>query len=134
MPQQDRQSESTSVVRSVDAASSRTDGAGVAGCPEFKPALGLRNCHLQTVYGSVIPGRIPIRGTVQRKLRFADGDFAVMHDNKPDEWSRGDHVVLLMHGLSGCFLSGYMIRTCAKLLQRNVRVFRLDHRGCGAGA
>jgi predicted alpha/beta-fold hydrolase len=37
-----------------------------------------------------------------------------------------------MHGLAGCHQSGYMVRTAARLLQRNVRVFRMDHRGCGA--
>jgi len=42
-------------------------------------------------------------------------------------------VVLLMHGLAGCHQSGYMVRTAAKLLHRNIRVFRMDHRGCGAG-
>lgn len=42
-------------------------------------------------------------------------------------------MVLLMHGLSGCHQSGYMARTASKLLDRNARVFRMDHRGCGAG-
>ena len=101
--------------------------------PEFQPAFGIRNPHLQTLYGALRPARPRIVGTVQRKLRFADGDFAVLHDDKPHHWSRGGHAVLLMHGLSGCHQSGYMARTTAKLLARNVRVFRMDHRGCGAG-
>ena len=131
MPQQDRQLETAGELATPEEPTASQ--ASVAGCPDFVPALGMSNRHMQTVYGSVFPGRKPVQGTVQRKLRFADGDFAVMHDNRPDEWCRGDHVVLLMHGLSGCFLSGYMTRTCAKLLQRNVRVFRMDHRGSGAG-
>jgi len=103
------------------------------GVPGFAPAFGLANAHVQTLYGTLRPGRPRIAGTVQRKLRFADGDFAVLHDDKPEEWVRGDHAVLLMHGLAGCHQSGYMVRTAAKLLERNVRVFRMDHRGCGAG-
>lgn len=103
------------------------------GVPAFRPAFGLRNPHAQTLVGSLRPKRPRIAGTVQRKLRFADGDFAVLHDDQPLGWTRGDHVALLMHGLSGCHNSGYMVRTAAKLLQRNVRVFRMDHRGCGAG-
>lgn len=101
--------------------------------PPFEPAVGLSSGHLQTLYGVFRPGRPSIAGTVERKLCFADGDLAVLHDDTPKEWSRGDHVVLLMHGLAGCHQSGYMARTAAKLLQRNVRVFRMDHRGCGAG-
>lgn len=103
------------------------------GVPAFTPAVGLKNAHLQTMWGVFRPACPRIVGTVQRKLRFADGDFAVLHDDKPETWSRGDHVALLMHGLSGCHGSGYMARIAAKLNKRNVRVFRMDHRGCGAG-
>ncbi|MCP4172040.1 MAG: alpha/beta fold hydrolase [Fuerstiella sp.] len=99
----------------------------------FEPAAGLSNGHLQTLFGAFRPARPSIAGTVQRKLCFPDGDFAVLHDDTPEKWSRGDQVVLLMHGLAGCHQSGYMARTAAKLLCRNVRVFRMDHRGCGAG-
>jgi uncharacterized protein len=103
------------------------------GVPAFRPAYGLGNAHLQTLYGALRPASPTIPGTVQRKLRFADGDFAVLHDDKPNDWARGDHVALLMHGLSGCHQSGYMARIAAKLMAQNVRVFRMDHRGCGAG-
>lgn len=104
-----------------------------AGVPSFTPAFGLKNAHAQCLYGVFRSGSRRIRGTIQRKLRFADGDFAVLHDDRPEEWTRGDHVALLMHGLSGSHASGYMTRITAKLLERNVRVFRMDHRGCGAG-
>lgn len=103
------------------------------GVPSFMPARGLNSGHLQTMWSVFRPASPKIKGTVQRKLRFADGDFAVLHDDKPDTWSRGDHVALLMHGLSGSHRSGYMTRIAAKLMERNVRVFRMDHRGCGAG-
>jgi uncharacterized protein len=99
----------------------------------FEPAAGLSNGHVQTLFGVFRPARPVITGTVQRKLCFPDGDFSVLHDDRPEEWSRGDHVVLLMHGMAGCHQSGYMARTASKLLHRNVRVFRMDHRGCGAG-
>lgn len=111
--------------------------AGVAGylhgTPEFRPAFGLSNRHLQTIYGTFRPARPDIHGTLQRRLTFPDGDVSVIHDDQPDGWSRGDHVALLMHGLAGCHNSGYMVRIAAKLMERNVRVFRLDHRGSGAG-
>ena len=139
MPEQDSQSRLTdsvndsgaeSTVRSVLRQWPYDNSACV---PGFQPAFGLGNAHAQTLYGAFRPARQRIAGTVQRKLRFADGDFAVLHDDKPGEWSRGDHVVLLMHGLCGCHESGYIVRTTSKLMARNVRVFRMDHRGCGAG-
>ncbi|MEZ6127674.1 MAG: alpha/beta fold hydrolase [Planctomycetaceae bacterium] len=123
----------TDAVPPASASLSESIAWALPGVPEFRPARGLRNAHLQTLYATLRPQRPVIMGTIQRKLRFSDGDFCVLHDDKPDEWRRGDHVALLMHGLAGCHSSGYMVRTTARLLARNVRVFRLDHRGCGAG-
>lgn len=103
------------------------------GVPEFAPAMGLSHPHLQTTLAAFLPSRPKLPGTVQRKLRFADGDFAVLHDDRPESWKRGDHVALLLHGLAGSHQSGYMARIAWRLMQRGVRVFRMDHRGCGAG-
>lgn len=41
---------------------------------------------------------------------------------------------MLMHGLAGCHGSNYMVRIAGQLVDRGVRVFRLDHRGSGAAA
>lgn len=108
-------------------------GAVIPGVPEFVPALGLSGANLQTVCASLFPGRTAIPGTVQRHLRLDDGDLIVLHDNCPSTWERGDHVVLLLHGLGGSHQSGYMVRMAAKLSFQGIRVFRMDHRGCGAG-
>jgi hypothetical protein len=62
-----------------------------------------------------------------------DGDQIVLHDDQPDGWQRNGGVCLMIHGLAGCRLSGYMRRIGAKLNDRGVRVFRMDMRGCGAG-
>ena len=45
----------------------------------------------------------------------------------------GDRVALLIHGLSGCHSSPYMVRLAERLEQTGVRTFRMDLRGCGAG-
>lgn len=103
------------------------------GIPPFVPARGLANGHLQTFYGAFVPKRPKMIGTTQRKLRLEDDDFVVLHDDRPTAWERGDHVVLLLHGLAGSHQSGYMVRTASKLNERLVRTFRMDHRGCGAG-
>lgn len=104
------------------------------GVPEFRPARGLRGAHAQCVWGTLFPGRMPLYGTVERRIRLHDGDLLVLHDDKPDTWQRGDHVVLLMHGLCGSHQSGYMVRMAKRLSSQGIRVFRMDHRGCGAGA
>ena len=135
MPNQQDQSKASDLLDGcpVDNASAVASRSPLPQCPTFTPAFGLSNAHLQTFYGVFRPARPVLRGTVQRKLRFADGDISVLHDDTPENWTRGDHVALLMHGLAGCHQSGYMARTCARLLERGVRVFRMDHRGCGAG-
>lgn len=103
------------------------------GVPAFVPARGLRSSHAQTLWGTVFPGRLPLPGTTERRMRLSDGDLIVMHDSKPGSWQRGDHVVLLMHGLCGSHESGYMVRLANRLASQGIRVFRMDHRGCGAG-
>lgn len=136
------QNRSLPVVRPLDLPKpGRSDGAHLRlptqtppGVPEFIPARGLGGAHAQSVWGTLFPGRMPLIGTTERRVRLPDGDLIVVHDDKPDTWQRGDHVVLLMHGLCGSHRSGYMIRMAKRLSSQGVRVFRMDHRGCGAGA
>ena len=104
------------------------------GIPAFRPARGVSSPHLQTALATLFPGNIDIPGTMERRLRLDDGDLVVMHDDCPQGWQRGDHVVLMLHGLGGSHRSGYMVRLAARLHQRGVRAFRMDHRGCGAGS
>jgi predicted alpha/beta-fold hydrolase len=104
------------------------------GVPEFVPALGLGCAHRQTLWATLFPGRITIPNTTERRLRLDDGDLVVMHDNRPPGWQRGDHTVLMLHGLGGSHQSGYMVRLANRLTSQGIRTFRMDHRGCGAGA
>jgi len=114
-------------------APSRSESPDDGVCP-FIPALGLRNGHLQTLWGTVAARLPKFPGTVQRKVRVPNDDYVVLHDDEPTTWKRGQLIVLLLHGLSGCHGSAYMMRAAAKLIARNIRTFRLDHRGCGASA
>ena len=108
-------------------------GDALPGVPEFRPARGLSSPHAQTAWATLFPRLIQLTATIERRLRLDDGDMLVMHDDCPQEWRRGDHVVLMLHGLGGSHRSGYMVRLAARLQQRGVRSFRMDHRGCGAG-
>lgn len=99
----------------------------------FRPHPLFRNGHIQTIAAAYLPGpRAPYKAQ-QHQVALADGDRVVLHDDCPATWQAGDRVALVIHGLSGCHSSPYMIRIAARLEQAGVRTFRMDLRGCGAG-
>ena len=92
-------------------------GDALPGIPQFRPARGLSSPHAQTAWATLFPGLLPLTETTERRLRLDDGDLVVMHDDCPQDWRRGDHVVLMLHGLCGSHRSGYMVRLAARLQQ-----------------
>jgi predicted alpha/beta-fold hydrolase len=103
--------------------------------PPFKPHILLRGGHLQTLGAAFLRGDRRIKYQAKQHIvELDDGDSVVLHDDCPGDWQSGQPFVLLMHGLAGCHQSAYMVRLADKLSLRGFRVFRLDHRGCGAGA
>jgi uncharacterized protein len=102
--------------------------------PPFEPHPLLPGPHAQTLAGVYLPGhRFPYQAT-QCRVPLDDGDQIVLHDDLPANWQASGRSALLIHGLAGCHESGYMQRIAHKLNERGVRTFRLDLRGCGAGA
>jgi uncharacterized protein len=102
--------------------------------PEFRPHPFVRGGHAQTLVGNFLPGRrVPYRA-VRHSVRLDDGDTIVLHDDVPVGWRAGGPAALLVHGLAGSHLSPYMVRVAARLADAGVRPFRMDLRGCGAGA
>ena len=106
---------------------------------KFRPHPLLRSGHLQTVAGIYLPRR---HAPYQAKLHLvpADdvapergGDQIALHEDRPDSWQPHQPVVLVIHGLAGCYLSTYMCRMADRLSARGYCVFRMDMRGCGAG-
>ena len=55
-------------------------------------------------------------------------------DDCPLNWRAGDPAILMMHGLGGCARNSLLVRVALKLNRWGGRVFRLNLRGCGAGA
>jgi predicted alpha/beta-fold hydrolase len=100
---------------------------------EFQPLPFLRNPHIQTVLGSLVPGLDCAWPDQRSYVQLPDGDRLVLHNNMPPGWKTGDPLALLVHGLSGSYLSPHIRRLAALLLARRVRVVRLDLRGAGAG-
>ncbi len=100
---------------------------------EFRPLPFLRNPHVQTVLGVLVPGPDCPLPDQRHVLRLPDGDALLLHNNTPLGWKRGDPLALLVHGLSGSHASKHIRRLAALLLAHRVRVVRMDLRGAGQG-
>lgn len=99
----------------------------------------LRGGHLQTMAGIYLPRR-DAPYSAKRHYFPADGvpaadggDQLVLHEDRPMSWQPGEPIVLLIHGLAGCYNSTYMCRMADRLTARGYCAFRMDMRGCGAG-
>ena len=101
--------------------------------PPFVPHRFLSGGHAQTIVATYLPGELAPYQATRHAVPVSDGDQIVLHDDRPAVWRPEDRTAMLIHGLGGCHQSSYMIRVAAKLVDRGVRVFRMDMRGCGAG-
>ncbi|MGC4004112.1 MAG: alpha/beta fold hydrolase [Pirellulales bacterium] len=102
--------------------------------PRFRPARWIGGAHAQTLGGVFLPYPRPTYRATRHQVVLDDGDRLILHDDCPKGWRHGRRTVLMIHGLTGSHRSGYMERTAAKLNARGIRTFRMDLRGCGAGA
>ena len=101
---------------------------------DFRPAWWLPGGHAQTLSAAFWKGPQPAEQGIARRIEFPDGDALIALDDRPPQWQAGDPAVLMMHGLGGCARNPFLVRVASKLVQRGVRVFRLNMRSCGAGA
>ena len=110
------------------------DPAWVARLADFRPAWWLPGGHAQTLSAAFWKGPQPPEQGIARQIALPDGDALVALDDRPRQWKAGNPAILMMHGLGGSARNPFLVRVTAKLLQRGVRVFRMNLRGCGAGA
>ena len=110
------------------------DPRWVAHLTDFRPAWWLPGGHAQTLSAAFWKGPQPPERGIARQIALPDGDILVALDDQPTRWQAGDPAILMMHGLGGTARNPFLVRVTAKLLQHGVRVFRLNLRGCGAGA
>ncbi len=98
----------------------------------FQAPAWAKNGHLQTLLGYLLPGPKTLPQTQTHVLALPDGDRLVLCENAAQtDAPRG--VVLLLHGLGGHADSPYMVRIGRHFLDAGWTVFRLNHRGAGAG-
>ncbi len=106
--------------------------------PPFKQHPIIRGGHLQTI-ASVLSLEKRSAGELldasQHVVRLPDGDAVILHETltKSDPSRSRPLALLLVHGLSGCHASPYMIRLAQKFHSQGAQVFRIDMRGCGVG-
>lgn len=68
---------------------------------------------------------------VKHLVHLKDGDRLVIHDDRPEQWREGDRIAILFHGLCGCHLSPYVVRSSVRLREAGIRTIRVDMRGFG---
>ncbi len=100
---------------------------------KFKPHPMVRGGNAQSVVGIYWPTGAPPYAAKQHLVPLADGDQLALHEEQVPGQAEDAPIVLLIHGLAGCYKSSYMCRMAHRLTARGYRVFRLDMRGCGAG-
>lgn len=99
----------------------------------FRPAAGLGNPHAQTIAGKYLRSGegVPFR---RERVETSDGDFLDLDfATLPGvSWEAADvPTAVILHGLEGCSLSGYVLQTLRELAGRGVRGVALNFRTCG---
>ncbi len=99
----------------------------------FSPLPLLRNPHVQTILGNVLPAAVRLPPSPRRLIALTDGDAIVAHETSSRECHPAKPIAILAHGLGGSHRSAYMIRMTSRLRALGWRAFRLDLRGAGLG-
>ncbi len=100
---------------------------------KFSPFPFARSGFWQTIYGSYWPILKPSKPNFFHHVVLPDGDILVVAENRPTQWKSGGRIMLLVHGLTGCYESVYMQRMCRRLYKKGYMVLRLNLRFCGPG-
>ncbi len=100
---------------------------------KFYPFPFARSGFWQTVYGSHWPIMKASKPDGFHHIMLDDGDILVVAENRPPEWQPGQRIMLLVHGLTGCYESTYMQRMCRRMHKKGFLVLRLNLRFSGPG-
>lgn len=97
---------------------------------KFSPAIGLGNCHLQTVFARFHRPE-PWVSTKCHWYYPPDGDQLGLHLPRPLENNPDRPLVLILHGLEGSVASPYAQGMMDTLMRENFQVAVMHFRGCG---
>jgi hypothetical protein len=91
----------------------------------FVPAKWLSNAHIQTIWPFIFR-KVPALERQRERFETPDGDFFDV-----DWFGKGDKgIVILMHGLTGCSSSHYILGMQDALGQHGYRTAALNFRAC----
>ncbi|HMK30520.1 MAG TPA: alpha/beta fold hydrolase [Terriglobales bacterium] len=96
----------------------------------FVPRAWLRNGHLQTLGGALLPRRHILPAPEARLVAVAEDTRVLCHCHWQSERSRALTLVTV-HGLEGSSSSQYMIGTANKAWAAGMNVVRMNMRNCG---
>jgi predicted alpha/beta-fold hydrolase len=101
--------------------------------PTFEPHPLLSNGHVQTIVGRYLPCWGTSLPSTESQIALADGDQLLVAESIPKNWSKGDPMALLVHGLGSCANAPYVLRLGVRLFDLGVRVVRVNLRSAGRG-
>ena len=106
--------------------------------PPFHPRRGLRNAHLQTILGNLLPRPHDLpQSTVELvEVAPASGNRISSQVRCECHWQpaavrRSRPTVLVLHGLEGSAFSQYVLGNSAKFWRAGANVIRMNMRNCG---
>jgi len=95
----------------------------------FKPAAGLKNAHLQTLFPALFRKQ-PQPEVAIETFEFEDGDFTECYWHHKPSVGSGTPIVTLFHGLQGSFRSPYIQGIMHALHRVGLSSVLMHFRGC----
>lgn len=100
---------------------------------QFRPHPLLRSGHLQTIVGAMVTGPLLPYAARPHLITLPEGQALVVHEEPVHQLDDDTPLAILVHGLGGDHRSPYLRRIAHRLAASDMRVWRVDLRGCGAG-
>jgi len=101
----------------------------VVKCEKFRPAKGLGNAHLQTIFPALMR-KVPKPRIEQERFELSDGDVLECYWHRKPEADLRTPVVTLFHGLEGSFDSSYIQGMMQALGRAGYSSVLMHFRGC----
>ncbi|PHS57440.1 MAG: hydrolase [Sulfurimonas sp.] len=94
---------------------------------DFKPAFGLKNKHLQTIYSSLFTKNLNLKFEIEQ-FELPDGDFVDCYWYNKSNINQ--KIVVLFHGLAGSYKSPYIQGTMKNLEKEGFTSVIMHFRSC----
>jgi predicted alpha/beta-fold hydrolase len=95
----------------------------------FKPAFGLKNRHLQTLYSSLFRKLPPLEIEVEN-FSLEDGDFLECHWHNRPKIETSTPIIVIFHGLAGSYESPYIQGLMREAAKNGFATVLMHFRGC----